>query len=97
MTRRYQPQVTSAKEILAREVERLSESDAREVLDLIKTRKGAAIVREKRELTREELLNRAAGREGIGLPDPAAPPFEKIVPIQTRGIPASKLLISDRR
>ena len=48
-------------------------------------------------LAREELIRRAAGHPGIGLPDPDAPPFEKIVPIETRGIPASELLIADRR
>jgi hypothetical protein len=34
---------------------------------------------------------------GIRAPDPDAPPFEEIEPIQTRGIPASRMLIADRR
>jgi hypothetical protein len=89
--------VTSVKELLVQEVERLSEGDAREVLELIKKRKVASITSEKRELTREELIKRAADHPGIGLPDPDAPPFEKFEPIETRGIPASKLLIADRR
>ena len=89
--------MTSVKEILVKEVERLSEEDAREVLELLKTRKTAAVAPDRRKLTREELISWAAGHPGIHAPDPNAPPFEKIEPIETRGIPASQMLIADRR
>ena len=80
------------------EVRRLSEEAAREVLELVKRRTVSALGPQKpKRLTREELIKRAAGRPGIGLPDPEAPPFEKFERIETRGIPASKLLIADRR
>ena len=49
------------------------------------------------KLTREDLIERLAGRPGIHVPDPGAPPFEKLERIATRGIPASELLIADRR
>lgn len=90
--------MASVKEILVQEVGRLSEEDAREVLELVKKRTvSAPSAQKRRRLTREDLIKRAAGRPGIGLPDPEAPPFEKFERIETRGIPASKLLIADRR
>jgi hypothetical protein len=90
--------VTSVKDLLVREVGRLSEEEAREVLELVKKRTITAVGAQKRRgLTREDLIKRAAGRPGVGLPDPEAPPFEKFERIETRGIPASKLLIADRR
>jgi hypothetical protein len=89
--------VASVKEILVREVERLSEEDAQEVLDLLRTKKNGAVTPGRQKLTREELITRAAGHPGIHAPDPNAPPFERIEPIETRGIPASQMLIADRR
>ena len=90
--------MTSVKDLLVREVGRLSEEEAREVLELVKKRTITAVGAQKRRgLTREDLIKRAAGRPGVGLPDPEAPPFEKFERIETRGIPASKLLIADRR
>lgn len=88
--------MASVKEILVQEVERLSEEDARQVLELVRTKKTAAVGR-RPKLTREELIRRAMGRPGIHVPDPDAPPFEKVEPIETRGIPASQMLIADRR
>ena len=67
--------MTPVRDLLVREVERLSEEDAREVLDLLKRKQAT----------------------GIHVPDPGAPPFEKLERIATRGIPASDLLIADRR
>ena len=78
----------SEKEILVQEVERLSEEDAREVLELLRT---------KNKPTREELIRRAAWHPGIHAPDPNAPPFRRVEPIECPGIPASELLIRDRR
>ena len=89
--------MTSVRELLVREVERLSEEDAREVLDLLKRRQAAGIRLRMPKPTREDLIQRLAGHPGIHVPDPDAPPFEKIEPIETRGIPASQMLIADRR
>lgn len=89
--------MTSVKEILLQEVERLSEEDAQELLDLLRTKKDGAVTPGRPKLTREELIKRAAGHPGIHAPDPNAPPFERIEPIETRGIPASQMLIADRR
>jgi DNA topoisomerase VI subunit B len=88
--------VTSVKELLVQEVERLSEEDAREVLELLRTKRTTAVT-ERPKLTREELIRRAAGHPGIHAPDLNAPPFGKVEPIECPGIPASELLIRDRR
>jgi hypothetical protein len=89
--------MTSIRELLVREVERLSEEDAREVLDLLKRKQVAGIGLRIARPTREDLIQRLAGHPGIHVPDPGAPPFEKLERIATRGIPASELLIADRR
>jgi hypothetical protein len=89
--------VTPVKEILVQEVARLSDEDAQEILELVRTKKKGAVTPERPKLTREELIKRAAGHPGIHVPDPDAPPFEKVEPIETRGIPASQMLIADRR
>jgi hypothetical protein len=89
--------MTSVRELLVREVERLSEEDAREVLDLLRRKQAAGIRLQTPQSTREDLIERLEGRPGIHVPDPAAPPFEKLERIATRGIPASELLIADRR
>ena len=89
--------MTSAKQLLVQEIERLSEEDAGEVLELLKRKKTTAIRLEKPKLTREDLIKRLAGHPGIRVPDPNAPPFQKFAPIECPGIPASELLIADRR
>jgi hypothetical protein len=89
--------MTSARELLVREVERLCEEDARAVLDLLKRRQAEGTGSRAPKLTREDLIQRLAGRPGIHVPDPGAPPFERLERIATRGIPASELLIADRR
>ena len=89
--------MTSVRELLVREVERLSEEDAREVLDLLKRKQATGIGSQAQQLTREDWIERLAGCPGINVPDPGAPPFERLERIATRGIPASELLIADRR
>ena len=89
--------MASVRELLVPEVERLSEEDAREVLDLLKRKQATGIGLQKPKPTREDLIERLAGRPGICVPDPGAPPFEKLERVRTRGIPASDLLIADRR
>ena len=82
--------MASAKEILVQEVEQLSEKEAQDVLDLLRRKNPP-------KLTREELIKRAAGHPGIHAPDLNARPFRKVEPIECPGIPASELLIRDRR
>jgi 16S rRNA C967 or C1407 C5-methylase (RsmB/RsmF family) len=89
--------MASVRELLVREVERLSEEDAREVLELLKRKQATGIRLQKPKLTREDLIKRFAGHAGIHVPDPEATPFEKLERIATRDIRASQLLIADRR
>ena len=89
--------MNSAKEILVEEVARLSEKDAQEVLDLLRTKKPGLVTPKKLQLTREELIKRASGHPGIRAPHPNALPFRKIEPLECPGMPASELLVRDRR
>ncbi len=89
--------MNSAKEILVEEVGRLSEKDAQEVLDLLRTKKPGVLPPKKLQPTREELIKRASGHPGIRAPLPTARPFRKIEPLESPGMPASELLIRDRR
>jgi hypothetical protein len=88
---------TSVKEMLLREVEGLSEQDAREVLELLKSKRASGVGPDRPALTRAELIKRAGGHPGIHVPDLNAPPFEEFDPVPCPGIPASELLVSDRR
>ena len=87
--------MNSAKDILVQEIGQLSEEDARQILELLRAKKG--IAPEKSEPTREELIGRAARHRGIHAPDLHARPFRKVEPVECPGIPASELLIDDRR
>ena len=82
--------MTSLRESLTQEIERLSEEDAREVLELLRTKMAAAVTPERPKLTREELIRRAAGCPGIRAPDLNAPPFQKMRRIKCPGVPASE-------
>ncbi len=84
--------MTTAKEILAQELKHISE-EARDVLELVRAKKSSTVMKERQVLTREELIRRAARHPEF--PNPNAPPFEQIVPIETRGVPASELLIAE--
>ena len=87
----------SAKELLAQEVARLSEEDARTILEVVRGRTAVPVSHTATRLTSEDLIRRAGEHAGIGLPDPEALPFEKFERIETRGVPTSELLIADRR
>ena len=78
----------SAKQLLHEKIDQVSEDEAREVLELFRIKKNP---------TREDLIRRAASHPGIHAPDPNAPPFRRVEPIECPGIPASELLIRDRR
>jgi hypothetical protein len=90
--------MATAKDSLRNATDQLSEDDAREVLELVRTKTASTSApRKPKALTREELIKRAASQPGIHPPDPNAPPFRKVEPIECPGIPASELLIRDRR
>ena len=89
--------MASAKESLVRLLEQLYEEEARRVLELIGMREARLPWSKETPSTREILIQRLAGKPGFRVPEPNAPPFRKFVPIECPGIPASKLLITDRR
>lgn len=89
--------MASAKESLREKVELLSEEEAREILDLITRRETGLGSPDKGKLTREAVRARLAGRPGFRVPPEDAPPFRRFKPMKCPGVPASELLISDRR
>jgi hypothetical protein len=94
----------SAKQLLHEKIDQVSEDEAREILDLVQVRQvGRALAcpdspsPKATEPTRETLISRLKGRPGFGVPAEDSAPFPKFEPIKCPGIPASKLLIADRR
>ena len=85
--------MATAKEDLRDKVDRLSEEEARKVLDLIAARERAA----DGKLTRDAIRARLAGDPGFRVPPQDAQPFRRVQPIHCPGVPASELLIADRR
>ncbi|MDP2996342.1 MAG: hypothetical protein Q8N47_02565 [Bryobacterales bacterium] len=83
----------SAKQMLHEKIDQVSEDEAREILDLVQVRQAAKAT----EPTRETLISRLKGRPGFRVPAEDSAPFSKFEPIKCPGIPASKLLIADRR
>jgi len=89
--------MATAKESLRDKVDRLSEEEAREVLDLLATKEPEPASSPRKKLTREVLRARLAGHPGSRVPPEDASPFRRVRPINCPGVPASELLISDRR
>jgi hypothetical protein len=89
--------MATAKESLRDKVDRLSEEEAREVLDLIATKESEPARSPRTKLTREGIRARLAGHPGFRVPPEDAPPFRRVQPINCPGVPASELLITDRR
>jgi hypothetical protein len=89
--------MATAKESLRDRVDRLSEEEAREVLDLIETKESEPGRSPSTKLTRETIRARLAGHPGFRVPPENAPPFRRVQPIDCPGVPASELLIADRR
>ena len=89
--------MATAKESLREKVDRLSEEEAREVLDLIAAKATEQARSARKKLTREGIRARLAGRPGFRVPPDDAPPFRRVQPINCPGVPASELLIADRR
>jgi len=86
--------MATAKESLRSKVDQLTEEEAQEILGLIAT-KGAAGTGA--TLTREVVKERLAGRAAFRVPPTNAEPFRKRKRIQCLGVPASEMLIADRR
>jgi len=89
--------MTSAKEALRKKVDQLSEEEALEVLRLIATKESGRTTGSGVCLTREVIRERLAGKPTFRLPPPGAAPRRMGKRIQCPGIPASELLIADRR
>jgi len=89
--------MATAREDLREKVDRLSEEEARKVLDLIAARPPEPARAPEGELTRDAIRARLAGKVGFRVPPGDAKPFRRLQPIRCPGIPASELLIADRR
>ena len=87
----------TAREDLREKVDRLSEEEARRVLDLIAAGQPEPAPAPEGELTRDAIRARLAGKAGFRVPPGDAQPFRRVEPIDCPGIPASELLIADRR
>jgi len=84
-----------ARQSLLEAVGHLTEEQARQVLEVIE-RMGASAP-EQDALTHRRVLDRLAGDPSFTVPAQAPGPFEDFEPVDSRGIPASQLLIADRR
>ena len=80
---------TSIKESLYTVIEQLSDEEAREILEY------TAQLKEKREDT--GILKRLEGDPAFRIPASDSGPFPKVKPVKGKGIPASKLLVRDRK
>lgn len=89
--------MATAKESLRKQVDQLSEEEAQEILGLIGARGSRAATSMKAELTREVVRARLADRPAFRVPTADAQPFRRRKRIHCPGIPASELLIADRR
>jgi hypothetical protein len=89
--------MATAKESLRDKVDRLSEEEASEVLELIAAKEPGSAHSAGKKLTREDIRARLAGRPGFRMPPEDARPFRRVRPIECPGVPASELLTADRR
>ena len=88
--------MATAKESLRDKVDRLSEEEASEVLELIAAKEPGWAHSPGKKLTREDIRSRLAGRPGFR-PTEDARAFRRVRPIDCPGVPASDLPIADRR
>lgn len=79
----------SAKEMLYQKIQDLTEEEARRVLDVV------FVVKETK--SKEELWERLSRIPGIRVPEGGFKRFSDFEPVKGTGIPASELLIQDRR
>lgn len=87
----------TAKESLRKQVDQLSEEEAREILGLISARGSRLAASMTANVTREGVRERLADRPAFRVPPADARPFRRRKRIQCTGTPASELLIADRR
>jgi hypothetical protein len=87
----------TAKESLRKQVDQFSEEEAQEVLGLIGARASHPDSSMAPKLTREVVRARLADRPTFRVPPADARPFRRRTRIQCSGLPASELLIADRR
>ena len=81
--------MSSVKVSLHTTIDSLSEKDAREIL------KFARLLKEKREVSLS--LKRLDIDKAFKIPTDGVQTFRTVKPVQGRGIPASRLLLEDRR
>jgi len=81
--------MSAVRESLIESVRELTDDEARQTLAFVQA------LRRRTELA--ELHRRLAGKPGYRLPSPAHPGFPPVEPAPTTGIPASQLLVRDRR
>ena len=81
--------MSAIRESLSESLRTLSDDEARQTLEFVQA------LRRKPGLA--ELHRRLAGKPGYRLPSPEHKGFPPVAPAPTTGIPASELLIRDRR
>ena len=89
--------MATAKESLRRKVDQLSEDQAQAVLGLIASGVPELAADTNPKVNREVVRARLAGRPAFRVPPVDAPPFRRRKRLQCGGVPASALLIADRR
>jgi hypothetical protein len=67
------------------------------VVELIAAKEPGSAHSAGKKLTGEDIRARLAGRPGFRVPPEDARPFRRVRPIDCPGVPASDLLIADRR
>jgi hypothetical protein len=81
--------MVTAKDEVREALERLTDDEAAEMLALVRK------IERRRE--RERIFEQLRGIPTFRVPDPGAPDFRRVVPIDAPGKPASEMLIEDRR
>jgi len=89
--------MATAKESLRRKVDQLSEEGARIVLGLIAAKAPELVAEAAPSMSREDVRERLAGKSAFRVPPAGRPAFRRRKRHQCPGIPASELLIADRR
>ena len=89
--------MATAKESLRNRVDQLSEVEAQTILGLIATKVADRVAGTGATLTRELVRERLEGKSAFRVPPADALPFRRRKRMQCPGIPASEMLIADRR
>jgi len=89
--------MATAKDSLRGKVDQLSEEEAQEILSMIATKGSQRAAGTGARLSREVVRERLAGKAAFRVPLANAVPFRKRKRIQCPGVPASEMLIADRR